>query len=71
MPNNQAPFGWTVIRRDSEPRGFFVYKREVPGHYAADLAPFTFSTYAEAVASGLRGEFAYKDMRPIAEDWKE
>jgi hypothetical protein len=59
-----APFGWTVIRRDSSPCGFITYKRDCPAdqaHYAADLAPFTHTTRQEAIEAGKRGEYAYKD----------
>lgn len=59
----KAQFGWTVIRRDDAPGGFHVYKRKSPAdeaHYAADLAPFTFSTRKEANEQGKLGNFAYK-----------
>ena len=58
-----APFGWTVIRRDSAKCGFVTYKRDCPAdaaHFAADLAPFTHPTQHEAQQAGLRGEFAYR-----------
>jgi hypothetical protein len=58
-----APFGWTVIRRDSAACGFFVYKRDCPAdaaHHAADLAPFTHPTKAAAIAQGKLGNVAYK-----------
>lgn len=58
-----APFGWTVIRRDTAPCGFHVYKRGCPAdkeHFAADLAPFTHTTRKLAVQAGERGEFAYQ-----------
>jgi len=61
----RAPFGWTVIRRDSAKCGFFVYKAPHPrneAHHSADLAPFTFPTKAEAYDAGKRGIFAYKDL---------
>jgi hypothetical protein len=65
--STQAPFGWTVVRQANDPFGthrpFFVYKRDCPAdaaHYAADLAPFTHSTYQLAVEAGKRGEYAYK-----------
>src|SRR5580692_171125 len=57
-----APFGWTVIRRDSAPCGFITYKRDCPAdteHFAADLAPFTHKTRVEAQEAGKRGQFAY------------
>lgn len=59
----KAPFGWTVIRRDSAPDGFYVYKRDCPAdakHYAEDLAKFTFETKAIAYAQGKLGNYAYK-----------
>jgi hypothetical protein len=58
-----AFFGWTVIRRDSEQCGFYVYKRHCPAdeeHFAADLAPFTHNTRGEAIAQGKLGNYAYK-----------
>lgn len=58
-----APFGWTVIRRDSAKCGFFVYKADGPrdeAHFTADLAPFTFPTKGEATTQGKLGNFAYK-----------
>lgn len=58
-----APFGWTVIRKDSARCGFHVYKRTVPAdhdHFAADLAPFTHKTRREAIAQGRLGNYAYK-----------
>jgi hypothetical protein len=63
MSLERFPFGWTVIRRDNVPCGFFVYKRDCPAdaaHHAADLAPFTHTTRQLAVQAGERGEFAYK-----------
>jgi hypothetical protein len=62
VAHTSAPYGWTVIRRDSASCGFFTYKRDCPAdaaHYAADLAPFTFPTRAEAIAQGKLGNFAY------------
>jgi hypothetical protein len=63
----KAPFGWTVIRRPNlfKPKGcvFLVYKRDCPAdarHLAADLAPFTHTSKAKAIAAGERGEYAYK-----------
>lgn len=59
-------YGWTVIRRDSATCGFHVYKRDCPAdydHYAADLAPFTFPTKAEAIAQGRLGNYAYKIVK--------
>lgn len=59
----KADFGWTVIARSYTEKGFHVYKRDCPAdaaHLAADLAPFTHPTKAEAVAAGERGEYAYK-----------
>lgn len=59
----KAPFGWTVISRTNSPKGFFVYKRDVPAdekHFAADLAPFTHSTKKEAEAAGVAGNVAYR-----------
>lgn len=59
-----AKFGWTVIRQLGETGKFHVYERDCPAdveHYADDLAPFTFPTKAEAIASGKRGHYAYKD----------
>jgi len=41
----KAEFGWTICRRCGNP--YHVYKRDCPadaGHFAADLAPFTFPT---------------------------
>jgi hypothetical protein len=65
---SKVSFGYTVIRRDSAKCGFFIYKRSNPAdeaHYAADLAPFTFATKAEAKASGESGVFAYRDMEGV------
>ena len=64
---NNAPFGWTVIHCTSARPGFFVYKRDCPAdaqHYAADLAPFTFPTKAEATRQGAAGNCAYKPSAP-------
>ncbi len=63
MPNSPAPFGFTVIRRDSAKCGFYVYQRDAPpdsAHFAADLAPFTFPTARDAIDQGKLGNFAYK-----------
>lgn len=58
-----APFGWTVIRRDTAKCGFVTYKRDCPAdaaHFTADLAPFTFPTRAEAMEQGRIGNYAYR-----------
>jgi len=66
--HTEKSFGWTVIAKgggqtDSSKDRIYVYKRDVPAdekHHAADLAPFTHSSKAKAVAAGKRGEYAYK-----------
>jgi len=66
--SNQARFGWTVVARgggrfNSSEDEIYVYKRDCPAdeaHHAADLAPFTHSSKAKAIAAGKRGEYAYK-----------
>ncbi len=58
-----APFGWTVVARGGDPNSIHVYKRDCPATAAygtADLAPFTHTSKAKAVAAGKRGEYAYK-----------
>lgn len=60
----KAPYGWTVVRKDSAKGGFHVYKRDCPAtkeHFAADLAPFTHSTQGAATKAGEAGNYAYKD----------
>lgn len=57
----KAPFGWTVVARGGDPNDVHVYERDCPATgLAADLAPFTHPTRAEAVEAGKRGEYAYK-----------
>lgn len=62
-----ALYGWTVVRsrvQHKTKRAFFVYKRDCPAdaaHHAADLAPFTHTSKAKAVAAGKAGHFAYAD----------
>ncbi len=57
----KSSFGWTVILASGG--DIIVYKRDTPAdkaNYAADLAPFTFPTKAEAIAAGKRGHYAYR-----------
>lgn len=62
----KAKFGWTVVAKgggnlDPNEDIIFVYRRDCPPDgLAADFAPFTFATKAEAVAAGKRGVYAYK-----------
>lgn len=62
----KAPFGWTVVLsrwHHKTKKPYFVYKRDCPAdarHLAADLAEFTHTTKAKAIAAGERGEYAYK-----------
>lgn len=65
MKVHGAPFGWTVVKNNQNHRSkaFLVYKRDCPpdaAHFAADLAPFTFPTKAEAIRQGKLGNYAYK-----------
>jgi hypothetical protein len=63
MAHISAPYGWTVIRRDEAACGFITYKRDCPAdaaHFAADLAPFTHPTRAQAIEAGKLGNYAYK-----------
>lgn len=61
IPDTWAEFGYTVIAQGGDPNRIIVYKRDTPATgLAADLAPFTFPTKAEAEEQGRRGNYAYK-----------
>ena len=55
-----APFGWTVICEPWNRAGYRVYKRDCPATgLAQDLAPYTFTTKKQAIASGKNKHYAY------------
>ena len=56
----KAPYGWTVICVPWKKSGYHVYKRDCPPtNSAQDLAPYTFATKKEAMASGKNKHYAY------------